>query len=107
MFLIQETKMIAPGKLPKIPGYTIPPRQDQTQLIGNEKNRGGGLLVGIKNNFPFKEVHIEIQEDPNNNSFTEWMTIEIPTAAKKKIRLTNLYIPPTNTDVEDSISREK
>ena len=34
------------------------------------------------------------------------MTIEIPTTAKKKIRLTNLYIPPTNTVVEDSISPE-
>ena len=35
------------------------------------------------------------------------MTIEILATAKKKIRLTNLYIPPTNTVVEDSISPEK
>ena len=99
--------MIASDKLPKIPGYTIPSRQDRTQLVGNEKNRGGRLLVGIKNDCPFKEVHFEIVEDTNNDSFTEWLTIEIPTTAKKKIRLTNIYIPPTNTVVKDSISPEK
>ena len=105
VFLIQETKLITKDKLPKIPGYTIPPRQDRVQLVGNEKNRGGGLLIGIKNDCPFKEIHIEIREDPD--TFTEWMSIEIPTTVKKKIRLTNIYIPPSNTVVEDSISPEK
>ena len=97
--------MITADKLPKIPGYTIPPRQDRTQLVGNEKNRGGGLLIGVKNDCPFKEVHIEIREDPD--TFTEWMATEIPATANKKLRLTNIYIPLTNTVVEDSISPEK
>ena len=35
------------------------------------------------------------------------MTTKILTTAKKKIPLTNIYIPPTNTVVEDSISPEK
>ena len=77
VFLIQETKMIITDKLPNIPGYIIPPRKDRAQLVGNEKNRGGGLLIGIKKDCPFKEVNIEIREDPD--TFTEWMTIDIPT----------------------------
>ena len=59
IFLIQETKHIPKDKLPKIPGYT-PLRRDRTQLIGNEKNRGGGLLIGIRKDIPFKEINIEI-----------------------------------------------
>ena len=41
VFLIQRTKMIALDKLPKTPGYTILPSQDRTQLVGNDRNRGG------------------------------------------------------------------
>ena len=97
--------MITTENLSKIPGYTIPPRHDRTQLVGNEKNKSGGLLIGVKNDCPFKEVHIEIREDPD--TLTEWMTIEIPAPANKKLRLTNIYIPLTNTVVEDLISPEK
>ena len=66
---IQETKLIAKDKLPKILGYTLL-RRDRTQLIGNEKNRGGGLLIGIRKDIPYKEVNIEIRKDPDK--FTEW-----------------------------------
>ena len=104
VLLIQETKMISKDKLPKIPGFTVL-RQDRPQLVGNEGNRGGGLLIGIKSNIPYKKVNIEIREDPDN--FTEWLTVEIPTRANRRIRLTNIYIPPMNTVVEDSFSPEK
>ena len=104
VLLIQETKMISKDKLPKIPGFTVL-RQDRPQLVGNEGNRGGGLLIGIKSNIPYKKVNIEIREDPDN--FTEWLTVEIPTKANRRIRLTNIYVPPMNRVAEDSFSPEK
>ena len=104
ILLIQETKLIAKDKLPTIPGYTIL-RQDRPQLICNEGNRGGGLLIGVKSNVPYKKVNIEIRGDTDKS--TEWLTLEIPTKSNRKLRLTNIYIPPTNTTTEDSISLEK
>ena len=106
VFLIQETKLTMSDKLPAIPGYTVE-RGDRTQLVGNQKNRGGGLIVGIKKNTPFKRVNIEIRRDPDK--CTEWMTIEIPMSQQKKLRLTNIYIPPENSKAvnEDHISPDE
>ena len=96
---IQETKLIAKDKLPKIPGYTLL-RRDRTQLIGNEKNRGG-LLIGIRKDIPYKEVNIEIRKDPDK--FTEWNSIEVPLSNNTKLRLTNIYVPPpTSTSVDEN-----
>ena len=101
IFLIQETKLIPKDKLPKIPGYT-PLRRDRTQLIGNEKNRGGGLLIGIRKDIPFKEINIEIRKEPDK--FTEWNSIEVPLSNNTKLRLTNLYVPPpTSESVDENI----
>ena len=55
IFLVQETKMIQKDKLPVFPGYTLlsKPRK---QPRGKENNRGGGLITGIRNTIPFREV---------------------------------------------------
>ena len=94
IFLIQETKLVKSNKLPTIPGYTVK-RQDRTQLVGKEMNRGGGLIFGFKKNIPFKRAYIEIRRDPDK--FTEWMSFDIPLSSKKKLRLTNIYVPPKNS----------
>ena len=83
VFAIQETKMISRDKTPTIPGYTII-RKDRQQRTGQETNRGGGLLMGIKDTIPFRESNIEIRED-KNDTITEWQTIEIPVRGKEKI----------------------
>ena len=61
IFLIQETKLVAKDKTPKFPGYTVL-RRDRLQQKGMEKNRGGGLLIGIKDNFPLREAKIDLQD---------------------------------------------
>ena len=91
---VQETKMIKKDKDPKIPGYSIL-RKDRTQSLVNEENRGGGLIIGIRHDTPFKEIKQDISTP--NDKHTESMGVEIPTAPHKKIRLTNTYIPPPNT----------
>ena len=94
VFLLQETKMIDSDKKPKIPGYSVL-ISNRTQTRGNEENRGGGLMIGIRHDTPYKEIDLKIGKNPDNH--TESMSIEIPTAPHKKLRLTNVYIPPANT----------
>ena len=91
VFLIQETKMTAMDKIPSIPGYTVlsKPRK---QARGNEKNRGGGLITGIRNTIPYREVEdLDIRDE--GDDITEWITIEIPLSNKKRWRISNIYIP--------------
>ena len=58
IFVLQETKLIPKDQTPKIHGYTLI-RQDRPQLKGKEKNRGGGVLTGIKDDIPFRRVHLD------------------------------------------------
>ena len=91
VFLLQETKLIKKDKSPKIPGYTLV-REDRKQPKGKENDRGGGLLIGVRDTIPFKEV--KLNRPGKKDSITEWQTVEIPTSEKEKIRLTNVYVPP-------------
>ena len=93
IFAIQETKAIAKDATPKIPGYTIK-RKDMWQAKGNERNRGGGLLMGIRKEIPFKELKKDLHG--REDDITESQTFEFPIACKGKgkIRITNIYIPP-------------
>ena len=88
---IQETKMIITDRTPCIPGYTIV-RRDRSQPKGKEKNRGGGLLIGVRDTIPFKQSRFEIRG--KRDKITEWDTIEIPTHNGQKLRITNVYVPP-------------
>ena len=91
IFLIQESKMNSNDKIPTIPGYTIlsKPRK---QPRGKESTRGGGLLTGFKNTIPYREIKNYDMRD-TDDGITEWQMIEIPLGEKKKLRITNIYIP--------------
>ena len=92
IFLIQETKLITADKTPKVKDFTII-RQDRIQRRGNEKNRGGGLLIGIKESIPYRISRTEFAGE--KDEISEWMSVEIPVKGKQKLRLNNIYIPPT------------
>ena len=91
IFVIQETKMITGDDTPTLPGYEIK-RREREQEVGSELNRGGGLIIGVKDNIPISEIKNNLRGD--QDKITEWMTIEIPTESKNNIRITNMYIPP-------------
>jgi hypothetical protein len=59
IFVIQETKLIISDKTPTIPGYTII-RKDRWQSKGSKYNRGGGMLLGLKNNTPYTGVRLDM-----------------------------------------------
>ena len=99
IFVLQETKLILTDKTPKIHGYTMI-RQDRPQLKGNEKNRGGGVITGIKDDTPFRKVRLNIKDVEDNN--TESITIEVPTHDGRKIRITNIYVPPIRNTARDN-----
>ena len=101
IFLIQETKMTQADKIPSIPGYTILSKP-RNQPRGKEKARGGGLMIGIENTIPYREIKDTDIRD-RCDGITEWQTIEIPLAKGDKWRITNLYIPSERAgDCRDS-----
>ena len=104
IFFIQETKMTRKDKTPPIKGYEIR-RRDREQPKGKENNRGGGLLFGIKDSIPFREINNKMRGP--NDDITEWHTIEIPTEKKKQIRITNMYIPPIRTTASEQARMRK
>ena len=95
IYLLQETKLTPKDSTPSIPGYTVV-RKDREQLVGQEKARGGGVLIGIRDTIPFRQANFEIRSE--DDKITEWATIEIPVRGKSKIRITNLYIPPASSN---------
>ena len=103
IFLIQETKLITKDKTPSIKGYTIT-RKDRKQRKGSDNNRGGGLMIGIRNTIPYREIKLNIKED--DDDITEAMTIEIQIKNKRKIRITNVYIPPVRA-TESETTRQR
>jgi len=50
------------------------------------------LTTGIKRNIPYKRHDGEIRGP--KDTITEWISIEVPTTDKKKVRITNVYVPP-------------
>jgi hypothetical protein len=74
-------------------------------VVGNEKNRGGGLLTGIRKTIPYREIKRDNLRD-KEDGITEWQTIEIPLAAKEKWRITNIYIPSERTGDERGSQQE-
>ena len=91
IFMIQESKMTMKDKVPTIPGYTILSKP-RTQPRGKEHVRGGGVLMGIRNTIPYREIKsMDIRD--TNDGITEWQTFEIPLGRTEKWRITNIYIP--------------
>ena len=65
IWCIQETKLIEKDKTPQVQGYTVT-RKDRTQARGRESNRGGGLLVRLKEEIPYKVIQKEFREPEDN-----------------------------------------
>ena len=101
VFVIQETKMIRSDKLPKIPGYSIE-RQDRYQPKGKDKDRGGGLVTGVSEEYAKKRL-VKFNIRGSRDHLTESLTVEIPTKNGEKIRVTNVYIPPANSEASRNL----
>ena len=105
IFMVQETKLITSDKTPKFKNFTII-RQDRVQRKGDENNRGGGLLVGVKDTIPYRISRSEFANE--NDEVSEWNSIEIPIKGGQKLRLNNIYIPPVrNSKNHTKSAREK
>ena len=104
IFLIQETKLVKKDKTPTFPGYTIL-RKDRRQFKGKENNRGGGLLIGVKENIPFRQAKIDLRGE--GDEITESVTIEIPRSDGQKLRITNVYIPPIRNTTSETARKRK
>ena len=103
--MVQETKLITSDKTPKFKNFTII-RQDRVQRKGDENNRGGGLLVGVKDTIPYRISRSEFANE--NDEVSEWNSIEIPIKGGQKLRLNNIYIPPVrNSKNHTKSAREK
>ena len=103
IWCIQEKKLIEKDETPQVQGYTMI-RKDRKQARGRESNRGGGLLMGKKEDIPYKVVQKEFGGPKDN--ITEGMTIEIPLRNNQKLRITNMYIPPIRrTEQEEERGR--
>jgi hypothetical protein len=98
IYMLQETQLKPKDATPTIPGYTVI-RKDREQLVGQEKSKGGGVIIGLNDKVPFKQANFEIRAT-EEDKVTEWATIEIPVRGKEKIRITNLYIPPHSSNPE-------
>ena len=94
VFLIQETKLVKKDNTPTFSGYTVL-RRDRWQLKGKENNRGGGLLIGVREKIPFREAKLDLRGE--EDEITESLTIEIPRSEEQKLRITNVYIPQSET----------
>jgi ribonuclease HI len=104
IFFLQETKLNKFDSTPKYKDYTIL-RQDRIQKKGNERNRGGGLLIGVHKRVYYRQLHLDIRN--SNDEITESMTIEIPTTGKQKLRFTNIYAPPVRNTQSEAARQRK
>ena len=54
--------MITGDDTPALPGYEIK-RREREQKVGSELNRGGGLMIGVKDNIPISEIKNNLRGD--------------------------------------------
>ena len=89
---IQETKLTNNSKTPNIPGYTTI-RQDRGL------NKGGGLITFVRHDLVFTEL-----QPPQSiaKSKIEILTIKILLSPKKPLHITNIYIPPRDSNSQYS-----
>ena len=85
--MIQETKLTADKRTPRLYGYT-PVRADRPDA----QFPGGGLLFYIKHNIAFRKI------GQAKNGSVEAQSISVQTSRKKWLDLTNVYVPPGNRD---------
>jgi len=104
VFLIQETKLVTRNETPKFKGYTVV-REDRVQRKGCENDHGGGLIIGVKKDIPYRVSRTDFAGQ--DDEVSEWMSIEIPTKGNQKLRLNNIYIPPVRTSCMTANANKK
>jgi len=88
--LLQESKLNSSSITPKIRGYASL-RRDRPSALRGAGSRGGGLLIFIKEDLPFREVEAFRQEDRGS---LEALAVEIPAEDGVRCVLVNVYAPP-------------
>ena len=81
---IQETKLHTNAS-PRIDGYVATGRTDRTGM------KFGGLLFYVKDSIIFS------QGQKSTSQGTETSTINVKTGSNKWLKITNIYVPPSNT----------
>ena len=98
--VIQETRLHPSIKTPEIKDYASARQDRQTQTSTKSKLVGGGLIIYVKNDIPFKNIASYLL--PN----IETQTIKIYLSKTKDLTITNIYIPQrnasTNLQTEDA-----
>ena len=67
-------------------------RLDKTPRKGNEKDRGGGVMIEIRDTLSYRLTGLEVKVEEDN--LTESITVENPIEHGEKLRITNMYVPP-------------
>lgn len=60
--------------------------------------------MGVKDTIPYRQVRTGFAGA--DDEISEWMSIDIPTKNKEKLRITNVYIPPANSRTEQGKVRK-
>ena len=87
---IQETKLRPKHRTPTIDGYSTI-RKDRCEGLG------GGLIMFVKEDIPYREIHINCRPD----STLEIQRIEINTKTDGKLTFCNVYCPPHRGTTDD------
>jgi endonuclease/exonuclease/phosphatase family metal-dependent hydrolase len=89
---VQETKLTPNSNKFNIPGYTTI-RRDR------DDKSGGGLTTYIKDNIPFTEI---TQDQNTKSDKIEYIVTKINLNKKKQIHVTNIYIPPRDSNANQT-----
>ena len=86
-------------RAPRVAGYTIL-RRDRDQPRGKEQVRAGGVLIGVHQSLAFKESSMNLRG--REDKITEFNEVEILLCRRRKLRVRNIYIPPSRTHEIDN-----
>ena len=87
--LVQESKLLPSDPDPLVPGFSTV-RLDRPPMMGG--TRGGGLLTFVRQDIPFRQVE-SFRRDANGEGL-EALTVELKTAGRSCVTVTNVYRPP-------------
>ena len=88
--LLQESKLSAGRRTPRLSGYSVVRRDRGTSGQGGAP-RGGGLLTFIKEDIAFREVEL-VRDHPG--SILETLGVEVVTGDGSGLSILNVYCPP-------------
>ena len=89
--VLQESKLMEKNSTPQLSGFTAV-RRDRGARDGSAERRGGGLLTYVKTDIPYTVVDLP---DASVGSLLERLTVEVRAGSEGRLRITNVYCPPT------------